>query len=96
MLRKFLPAVRGYGLKSVGASLMIVIEGVLEILIPFFMTKLIKEGIDLGPNVPPDINVIIKYGALMLLMAVFALIAGALCARLAALAGTGFAANLRN
>ena len=93
MLRKFFPAVRGYGLQSLGASFMIILEGVLEIMIPFYMTKLINEGIDVSV---PNINIIIKYGALMLLMAVFALITGALCARLAAIAGTGFAMNLRN
>ncbi len=93
MLRKFFPAVRGYGLQSLGASFMIILEGVLEIMIPFYMTKLINEGIDVAV---PNINIIIKYGALMLLMAVFALITGALCARLAAVAGTGFAMNLRN
>lgn len=93
MLRKFFPAVRGYGRQSLGASFMIILEGVLEIMIPFYMTKLINEGIDVAV---PNINIIIKYGALMLLMAVFALITGALCARLAAVAGTGFAMNLRN
>jgi len=93
MLRKFFPAVRGYGRQSLGASFMIILEGVLEIMIPFYMTKLINEGIDVAV---PNINIIIKYGALMLLMAVFALITGALCARLAAIAGTGFAMNLRN
>ena len=93
MLKKFFPAVRGYGWQSLGASFMIILEGVLEIMIPFYMTKLINEGIDVSV---PNINIIIKYGALMLLMAVFALITGALCARLAAVAGTGFAMNLRN
>ncbi|MBR5949388.1 MAG: ABC transporter ATP-binding protein [Clostridia bacterium] len=102
MLKKFFPAVRGYGWQSLGASFMIILEGILEIMIPFFMTKLINEGIDIkviknGVEIAqPDINIIIKYGALMLLMAVFALITGALCARLAAVAGTGFAMNLRN
>ncbi len=93
MFKKLLPAVRGYEKQSLGASLMIIIEGVLEIMIPFYMTKLINEGIDV-PD--PQLAVILKYGGLMLLMALFALISGALCARLAAVAGTGFAANLRN
>ena len=93
MIRKLFPAVRGYGRPSIGASLMIILEGVLEIMIPFFMTKLINEGIDVPV---PNTGLIIKYGALMLLMAVFALITGALCARFAAVAGTGFAMNLRN
>ncbi len=93
MIKKLLPAVRGYEKQTVGASFMIILEGVLEIMIPFFMTKLINDGI-LVPE--PSIRVILTYGALMLLMAVFALISGALCARFAAVAGTGFAANLRN
>ncbi|MBR4435918.1 MAG: ABC transporter ATP-binding protein [Clostridia bacterium] len=93
MIKKLFPAVRGYELHSLGASFMIILEGVLEIMIPFFMTKLINDGIDV-PN--PSMRVILTYGSLMLLMAVFALITGALCARFAAVAGTGFAANLRN
>lgn len=93
MFKKLLPAVRGYEKQTVGASLMIIAEGVLEIMIPFFMTKLINEGIDV-PN--PQLTVIFKYGSVMILMAMLALLTGALCARLAAIAGTGFAANLRN
>ena len=56
MLRKFFPAVRGYGRQSLGASFMIILEGVLEIMIPFYMTKLINEGIDVAV---PNINIII-------------------------------------
>ena len=93
MFKKILPAVKGYEAPTIGASLMIILEGVLEILIPFFMTKLINDGIDVPE---PSMKVILTYGGLMLLMAVFALITGALCARFAAVAGTGFAANLRN
>lgn len=93
MLKKLFPAVKGYGKQSLGASFMIIIEGVLEILIPFLMTKLIKQGIEV-PD--PDLGAILTYGGLMILMAIFALLSGALCARLAAVAGTGFAANLRN
>ena len=93
MLKKLFPAVKGYGLHAAGASLMIIAEGVLEILIPFFMTKLINDGIDVPE---PSIRVILTYGGLMILMAMFALLTGALCARFAAVAGTGFAANLRN
>ncbi|MBQ3355678.1 MAG: ABC transporter ATP-binding protein [Oscillospiraceae bacterium] len=93
MIKKLLPAVKGYEKQTVGASLMIIVEGVLEILIPFLMTKLINEGIDV-PD--PSLAVILKYAGLMLLMGMFALLSGALCARLAAVAGTGFAANLRN
>ena len=93
MIKKLLPAVKGYEKQTFGASFMIIIEGVLEIMIPFFMTKLINKGIDV-PD--PSLKVILTYGGLMILMAIFALISGALCARFAAVAGTGFASNLRN
>ncbi|MBO4383943.1 MAG: ABC transporter ATP-binding protein [Clostridia bacterium] len=93
MIKKLFPAIKGYGKHSIGASFMIIVEGVLEILIPYLMTKLIKQGIEV-PD--PNLSVILTYGGLMILMAIFALLAGALCARLAAVAGTGFAANLRN
>ena len=42
MLKKLFPAVRGYEWQSVGASLMIILEVVLEIMIPLYMRKLIK------------------------------------------------------
>ena len=59
MIKKLFPAVKGYEWQSIGASLMIIVEGVLEILIPFFMTKLINDGIDV-PD--PSLAVILKYG----------------------------------
>ena len=75
MIKKLFPAVRGYEKQTVGASLMIIIEGVLEILIPYLMTKLIKQGIEVEN---PNLSAILTYGGLMILMAIFALLAGAL------------------
>lgn len=93
MLRKLMPAIKGYVKPSIGASIMILIEGTLEILIPFMMTKLIAEGLS---TETPNINAILRIGGIMLLMAFAALAAGALCAKFASIAGTGFACNLRN
>ncbi len=93
MLKKIIPAVKGYIKPSIGASIMILIEGTLEILIPFMMTKLIAEGLN---TETPNINAIIRIGGIMLIMAFAALAAGMACARFASIAGTGFACNLRN
>lgn len=93
MLHKLMPAVKGYVKPSIGASIMILIEGTLEILIPFMMTKLIAEGLS---TETPNISAILRIGGIMLLMAFAALAAGVLCAKLASVAGTGFACNLRN
>lgn len=92
-LLKLLPAAKGYIGPSVGASLMILLEGILEIIIPFMMTKLIAEGIE---TASPNLSAVIRYGGLMLLFSFASLFAGVTCARFSAKAGTGFAANLRN
>ena len=92
-ISKLMPAVKGYVAPSIGASVMILIEGTLEILIPFLMTKLIAEGLS---DAGPDMGAIVRIGLAMLVMALAALLSGSLCARLSAVAGTGFAYNLRN
>ena len=50
---------------------MIRIEGTLEILIPFLMTKLIAEGLS---DAGPDMGAIVRIGLAMLVMALAALL----------------------
>ena len=65
-------------------------EVVMEVLIPLVMAQLINKGIEAG-----DMSALIKYGLLMMLLALVSLFFGVACAHLASHASTGFGANLR-
>lgn len=89
-LREFASCVKGYGWQTLFAPVFVVCEVFLEVFIPRVMTLLIDEGVSVG-----NTDAVLKYGGLMLALALLALIAGALSARLAAVATMGFARNLR-
>lgn len=67
-----------------------VAEVIFEIIIPLCMSSLIDYGINRG-----NTNAVWKYGAALLIFAVFELLAGVLSAHTGAKASAGFAANLR-
>lgn len=81
---------KGYVLPSVLAPLFVVVEVVMEVLIPMEMGSLVDEGIAVG-----NMNAVWTHGGIMLAYALVALISGALSARFAAVAAMGFAKNLR-
>ena len=89
MIKKLLPFARQYRLQAILSPLLILIEVILDVMIPFQMAKIVDVGI---PNA--DLTYILKIGGMMLLMALGALAAGAGCARVAAVAASGFAKNL--
>ena len=82
--------VKGYIVPSVLAPFFVVVEVVMEVLIPREMGLLVDDGIALG-----DMNKVWAHGGMMLAYAVIALLSGALSARFAAVASMGFAKNLR-
>lgn len=75
---------------SVTTVLLSVLEAAFEILIPLCMAKVIDEGIELE-----NMNAVLRYGIILLLLAAFQLLTGVLCAHTAARAAVGFSANLR-
>lgn len=81
-------SVREYKSPSVLAPIFIVVEVVMETVIPMIMSKLIDEFAN-------GMNPVLKYGAILLAMAVASLVSGMLAARYAAKAATGLSANLR-
>lgn len=81
---------KGYVLPSVLAPLFVIVEVVMEVLIPMEMGSLVDEGIAVG-----NMNAVWTHGGIMLAYALAALISGALSARFAAVASMGFAKNLR-
>ena len=70
--------------------LLSILEVVFEIVIPLCMSDLIDFGIEAGA-----MNVVWKYGVILLMLAVLELGTGFLCAWVGAKASVGFAANLR-
>lgn len=91
MIKKIAGSVRKYRKETIMAPLIVAIEVVFEVSIPFLMAKLIDLGVDKG-----DINVISKLGLLLIILALASLFLGILAGRLSAIASTGFAKNLRH
>ncbi len=90
VIKTLFPCVKGYGVPAILSGITIMLEVVLEIFIPFLMAKIIDVGI---PN--KDIGYIAKIGGLMVLFAMLSLLFGALSARFASIASTGFAKGIR-
>lgn len=89
MLKSLLKSVRQYRRVSVITPVLVAAEVVLECLLPFLMAELIDEMT--GRSMTP----ILKYGSLLVLMAVLSLVFGVLSGKTAATASCGFARNLR-
>lgn len=90
MIKTLLGQVKEYKRQSILAPIFVALEVVLDIMIPFSMSKMVDEGINVG-----DMNNILKYGGIMLVCAILALITGGLSGKFAAEASAGFAKNLR-
>ncbi|MBO5415861.1 MAG: ABC transporter ATP-binding protein [Clostridia bacterium] len=95
MLKKLLGSVREYKKSSILAPLFVAAEVVVECIIPFVTAKLVNL-IDEYEKVPLDMSVLLKYGLLLVGLALLSLIFGALSAHFCAIASCGFAKNLRH
>ncbi len=90
MIRELAKSIREYKKLSIITPILISLEVVIECTIPFITASLvnkIKSGCDL--------NTIIRYGAVLVIMAVLSLMFGAIAGSTAATASCGFAKNLR-
>ncbi len=90
MIKTLAKHIKEYKLPSILAPFFIILEVIMEILIPLVMSKVIDYGVEKS-----DIGYVVKMGTLMLVMAIFSLTFGALSGKYAAKASTGFAKNLR-
>lgn len=90
MLKKFASCIREYRTASLLAPFFVILEVVMETVIPLLMAALIDQGID-----PGDMSNIVKYGLILIIATIIALIFGACSGKYAALASAGFAHNLR-
>lgn len=89
-MKELLRQVKQYKKDSVLAPVYSALEVVMEVIIPFVMALLIDEGVEKG-----DMNKIMFYGILMIVLAMISLFAGIMAGKYAASASTGFACNLR-
>lgn len=90
MIKTLLGYVKQYKRDTLLTPLFSALEVFMEVLIPFITAAIIDKGIEVG-----NINNVYKYGAIMLVMAMFSLLFGILAGKYAASASAGFAANIR-
>ena len=93
MIKTLLKSVREFKKPSLITPIFMAIEAFCECLIPFFMARMINEDVLSQPNA---MQTILKYGAILLGLAVLSLTSGVLAGRFAAKASCGFASNLRH
>ena len=91
MLKTLLKQVKQYKTASLLTPVFIMLEVVLDVLIPYVTAMLIDQGIEKGymPSV-------YKYGIIMLVMAFLSMFAAILAGKYASFASSGFACNLRD
>ncbi len=92
MIKTLLKSVRQYKKPAIITPLFMTVEAFCECLIPFFMAQMISESVLEGAGAMAHI---LKYGAVLLLLAVCSITCGVLAGRFAATASCGFASNLR-
>lgn len=90
MIKKLAPYMRKYKTQLILGVLCAALEATFELLIPLVMAQIVDVGISTG-----NIGYTIKMGLLMLLMAGISLSFGITLSKLAATAGQGFGAELR-
>ena len=90
MIKKLSSYIKEYKKASILTPFFVVLEVIMEVIIPLLMSKIIDIGI---PN--NDINYILKIGILLTISAIMSLAFGVLSSRFAAKASSGFAKNLR-
>ena len=90
MIKTLLAQVKEYKTPSLLAPLCAALEVFFDMSIPFVISKLIDQGIQAG-----NMAVAMKFGLLMLFLAICGLTTGFLAGKFAAEASAGFAANLR-
>lgn len=91
MIKKLMSCIREYKKASLLAPLFVSLEVVMEVIIPYFMGKMLDYGVNLG-----NMNYIIKVGIMLAVFCIMSLVFGALAGKYAAYASAGFSKNLRH
>ncbi len=95
MIRLLAKSIREYKLSSILTPIFVILEVVMEVLLPFLMANLIDYGVS-GNEGKGDMDYIVKTGLILVAVAFAALVFGALSGKFAAKASAGFAKNLRH
>ncbi|MBO4363020.1 MAG: ABC transporter ATP-binding protein, partial [Clostridia bacterium] len=90
MFKKLLKSLKGYRVPTAFTPAAIAVEVVMECIIPFVTADLVTE-IENGCT----LDVIVRYGLILIAMAVVSLAAGAVAGKTCSVAVAGFAKNLR-
>ena len=91
MNKKLFKSIREYKKESILAPILVILEVLMEVLIPLEMAKIIDVGIANG-----DLGYIVQRGVILVIMAMLALFFGAQAGNMAAVAAAGYAKNLRH
>ena len=90
-MKRLAQCIREYKKDVILSPLYVLMEALLDVAIPFVMADLIDKGIEAG-----SMNMILRYGAILVGFALVALAFGVLSGRSCARATAGFARNLRH
>ncbi len=90
MFRTILKEVKEYKNASIATPIYMILEVMMETMIPFLMASIIDDGVNAG-----DMNHIYKVGACMIIAAAIGLFGGLMGGRYGAKASAGLAKNLR-
>ena len=91
VLSTLLGQIKEYKKDTILTPIFTALEVFMEVLIPFIIASLIDKGIEAG-----NMQNVLLYGGMMLVMAMLSLLFGILAGKYAASASSGFAYNLRN
>lgn len=90
MLKVLGAQIKEFKRDSIITPLFMILEVIMEMIIPLLMASIIDEGVNAG-----NMNHILKIGGVMIVVAIIGLFAGLMGAKYGARASTGFARNLR-
>ena len=90
MFKKLAKYVKEYKKSAILTPIFVILEVVMEVIIPLLMAKIIDVGIQNG-----DVKYILEVGGLLIVSAILSLTFGMLSGRFAAKASAGYAKNLR-
>ncbi len=90
MIKKLAKFIKEYKKSTIATPIFVILEVVMEVIIPLLMAKIIDVGIQNS-----DIHYILKIGILLIISAIMSLTFGMLSGKFAAKASAGYAKNLR-
>ena len=91
MIKRLSKCIREYKKVSLLTPLFVSLEVVMEVIIPYYMGKMLDYGVNLG-----NMNYIVRVGAMLVVFCIMSLVFGALAGKYAAYASAGFSKNLRH